>query len=54
MSATTTRVYTKSVHPDPAAAANRARAAELELMYDLIRELQQSNVREQPRQEHVP
>lgn len=46
-----TRVYTKGPKPDPAAAANRARAAELELMYDLIRELQQPTVREEPRQE---
>jgi len=42
MSANTVRVYTKQPHrvPDVVSAAQRQRAAELELMYDLMRELQ--------------
>lgn len=41
-----TRVYTKNPHrvPDVVAAAQRTRAAELELMYDLMRELQQGSI----------
>ncbi len=43
MTASTTRVYTKTPHrtPDVVSAAQRQRAAELELMYDLMRELTQ-------------
>ncbi|MCE5292954.1 MAG: hypothetical protein LLG14_27475 [Nocardiaceae bacterium] len=52
-----TRVYTKNPHrvPDVVAAAQRTRAAELELMYDLMRELQQPTVvRSQSDQENRP
>ena len=51
---TTTRVYTKTPHrtPDVVSAAQRARAAELELMYDLMRELNQPNAHNQ-RQENT-
>lgn len=50
MSAQTVRTYTKTPHrvPDVVASAQRLRAAELELMHDLMRELQQGNQRAVP------
>ena len=55
MTDSTTRVYTKTPHrvPDIVSAAQRQRAAELELMYDLMRELQQPNLPPLRHQENV-
>ena len=55
MTALTTRVYTKTPHrvPDVVSAAQRARAAELELMYDLMRELNQANTLPQRHEERT-